>query len=101
MKTCLSHVWKGTLVAGLLLLGLRSSTTASELSGYPDTVTLSVTFREPEGVSGTVDFTFALEESSTLPVLPIPEPSTLVLVAFGIFGVIALKKFRFYKLLFP
>jgi hypothetical protein len=67
-------------------------------------ITLSATVREPSGTTGTVAFTFALEELpstsavmknySTLPPQPsaIPEPSTLVLVGLGVLGLVILRK---------
>ena len=67
-------------------------------------VTLSATVREPAGGTGTVDFTFELEEMpaasavvpnySSLPPQPsaIPEPSTLLLVGLGVLGLVVLRK---------
>jgi hypothetical protein len=75
MKTHQYHSWKGILVA-LLLLGLVFSAQALEPAAPSQAVTLCATVRKPSGTSGTIEFTFELEE---LPVASavLPNVSTL------------------------
>jgi hypothetical protein len=104
MNTHVKHLWKGILVVvvvfAVLLLGLVLSVQALESAAASQAVTLRTTVREPSGKTGTVAFTFALEElpaasavlpnASTLPPQPsaVPEPATLVLVSLGGLGVL-------------
>ena len=104
MNTYISHTWKGVLFALVVFVVLGSATQAFGTAADSQDVTLSATVREPSGTSGTVEFTFELEEFpstsavmknySTLPPEPsaVPEPSTLVLVGLGVLGLFALRK---------
>jgi hypothetical protein len=103
MKTHISYSWKGALVALVVLVMLGSATQVFGTEPESQEVTLSATVHEPSGTTGTVDFTFELEESpstsavmpnySTLPPEPsaIPEPATLVLVGLGVLGLVLLR----------
>jgi hypothetical protein len=105
MKKRVSYVWKSILVVVVVFVVLGSAAQVFGTTTDPQDVTLSATVREPSGTTGTVAFTFALEEMpaasavmpsySSVPPQPsaIPEPSTLVLVGLGV--LVALRK-RWY-----
>jgi hypothetical protein len=103
MKKHMSYSWKSVLVLAILVV-FGSAAQAVGTAADSQDVTLSATVREPSGTTGTVAFTFELEEMPvTSAVMPnystiapepsaVPEPSTLGLVGLGVLGLVALRK---------
>ena len=106
MKKFICYGWKGVLVSLVVIMMLGSAVQVFGTATDSQDVTLSATVREPSGTTGTVAFTFALEEMpaasavlpnySTLPPQPsaIPEPSTLVLLGLGVLGLMVWRRAR-------
>ena len=104
MNIDMSHSWKGVVVSLVVIMVLGSAAQAFGAAADSQEITLSATVREPSGTTGTVEFTFELEELpaasammnnySTHPPQPsaVPEPSMLVLVGLGALGVVLLRK---------
>ena len=104
MKQHWNHLWKGVLFALVVFVVLVSVTQAFGTATDSQDVSLSATVREPSGTTGTVVFTFELEElPSTSAVMPnystiapepsaVPEASTLLLLGLGVLGIAALRK---------
>ena len=94
MKQYMYNVWTVVVVAGMLLLLATVLAQAEDL-------TLSATFRDPAGVTGTFAVTFELEPSPAPANTPtpeahaVPEPSTLALVGLGVIGLAVLRKARY------
>jgi hypothetical protein len=104
VNTYISHIWKDILFASVVITVFGSAVQAFGTAAASQEITLIATVREPSGTSGTVAFTFALEELpvasavlpnvSTLPPQPsvIPEPTTLVLVGLGVLGLVVWRR---------
>ena len=102
MKQHRYHLWKRVVFVLVVLVVLGSAAQAFGTVTDSQDVTLSATVREPSGTTGTVAFTFELEELpaasavmnnySTISPEPsaVPEPSTLVLVGLGVLGLVLL-----------
>ena len=104
MKQLWTHSWKGVLFVLVVFVMLGSAAQTFGTAADSQEITLSATVREPSGTTGTVAFTFEVEEFpaasavlhnySTLPPQPsaVPEPSTLVLVGLGVLVLGLLRK---------
>lgn len=76
MKKHVYHSWKGILVAVVVVVVLGSAAQAFGTAVDSQDVTISATVREPSGMTGTIAFTFALEEVPAASVV-MPNYSTL------------------------
>ena len=94
MNTDLSQIVKLIVFSLVVLVGGVPAAGAEE-------VTLSATFQEPSGQTGTIEVTVTLAEPATPPAPPVidtpqaqavPEPSTLVLLGLGVLGLVVLRK---------